>query len=228
MNPESDKPEEIFFVKWIVATSGALVLGYFLACVVADICQLFFSGGKETNLVVAPCIAVVVGCAQWMLLRERIAVSGWWVLACAIGVGSPLVIEEILRGAGFLPDWTRGSGGTFLAMTILGILGGLLSGLLQMPLLRPHFTKASWWILASCIGWGFCWPAFEMLVNPGALSSAPSKILPPAAQFVIGLLIFLDLIFGPVLLGVVTGVGLLWMARFPVQESQNAVEPTNG
>ena len=221
MNPESNKFERTFLAKWIAVTCGGFVLGLPVSFIVAHIGQAFLWGGKETNLAVAPCIGAAVGCAQWLMLRSRIAVSGWWVLACAIGVGVPFMVPIILDEVGFLPHLP---GGKILGFAIVGIIGGLLSGLLQMPLLRPHFAKAGWWILASSIGWGVCWLSFVILrIGDRLLSSITGEIAP----FVVGLVVFLALPMGPILLGVVTGVGLLWIAKLPVQKQHDAVKPTN-
>jgi hypothetical protein len=202
MNHEADKSEGTFLAQWIFFTSAGCILALPVSIIMAEICQPFMWGGKETNLVIAPCIAALVGCAQWIMLRQRIAVSCWWVLACAIGVGSPFVIGEILRRTGCLSDLPSGSHGKILGVAMSGIVGGLLSGLLQIGLLRSHFTRAGWWVLASALGWGICWVG--ILFNP-----------------------CFGGIMGPILLGVVTGVGVLWMARLPVQKRNDAVESTN-
>ena len=220
MNPKSDKFERTFLAKWILVTSGACVLGLPVSFIVAAIFNIVYP--KETNLVVAPCIGAMVGYSQWLVLRKQIAVSGWWGLACAIGLGVPFIVGEILDEVGFLPHLP---GGKILGLTIVGIIGGLLSGLLQMPLLRPHFAKAGWWILASSIGWGICCLAFSILDPLGALVASNMGGIPLVV--VTGLLVFVGLTMGPILLGVVTGVGLLWIPKLPVQKQHDAVEPTN-
>ena len=202
MNPESDKFERTFLRKWIVATSSAWVGGLLGSIIVAHIVNIIYP--KETNLVVGLCIGAAVGYAQWSVLRKQITVSGWWGLACAIGLGVPFVAGVILDEVGFEPPDLPAS--AILGRVIVGIIGGLLSGLLQMRLLKPHFARAGWWILASSMGWGMCWLASSI---PG-----PSIAL-------------LGLIMGGGLLGAVTGVGLLWMASPPMQKQHDAFAPAN-
>ena len=173
-------------------------------------------------MVVGLCIGAVVGYSQWFLLRKQIAISGWWGLACAIGLGVPFIIGVPLDELRLLPHLP---GGRILGETIIFIIGGLLSGLLQVPLLRPHFAKAGWWILASSIGWGICFLPFS-LVDPLVLL-VTSNMGPIPAAVVTGLLFFVGEAVGLILLGVVTGVCLLWIPKLAVQKQHDAVEPTN-
>jgi len=77
VNVETDKLERTFLAKWVLVTSGACILALPAPFILASICPPFPGGGNLT-------IAAIVGCAQWFMLRERLAISGWWVLACAI------------------------------------------------------------------------------------------------------------------------------------------------
>lgn len=228
---EAARLERTSLAKWILFTAGGAVIGLFVAFPVAYICQPFLWPGKEVNLPLAPSAGAVVGCAQWLMLRKRFAVRGWWVPASAVGVGSPFVIGEILCRAGFLPE-PRGIVG-LLCVTGLGIASGLFSGVLQMPLLRPHVAKSGWWIVASSIGWGIFVLAFATVASGtlvGIFMGTFGGIMggsPIVAMVVTGSAFFVNLIMGPILLGVVTGVGLLWMPRLPVQKRHDAVEPLN-
>ncbi len=79
----------------------------------------------------------------------------------------------------------------FLGRLIFGIIVGLVIGLLQMQFLKSYFKKAAWWIVASTVGWGICWLA--------------SSVTMPLA--ILGMLV------GGVLLGLITGYGIIWMSR---------------
>jgi hypothetical protein len=123
-----------------------------------------------------------------------------------------------------LPYFSGGDGGRILGWTSLGIIGGLLSGLLQMPLLKPHFAKAGWWIAASSAGWGLCLLAASTilaLVTLMSSSVAGSPII--AAAVLTGLAFFVGGLLFSITLGVVTGGGLLWIAKRPVQIQHDAV-----
>ena len=107
----------------------------------------------------------------------------------------PFIVVVILDEVGFkLPDLP---GVQLLSRTIIGIIGGLFSGLLKLRLLKPYSTKEGWWILASSIGWGICWLA-SSLAGP--------------------LVALVGFVIGGILLGVITGACLLLILKFPVQE----------
>lgn len=218
----TDEFGKSFLAKWILVTSGAVILALPVAIIVP---QLFPPIPWAQNLAVTPIIGAVVGCAQWLMLRKRIALSGWWVLACAIGLGLPPIVESIASGVGLLPHFPGGDGGRILGWTSLGIIGGLLSGLLQMPLLKPHFAKAGWWIAASSTGWGLCLLAASTIP---ALATLVSSSVDGSSNIVVGVLTGLTSFVGgllfPISLGVATGVGLLWIAKRPVQKQYDAVD----
>lgn len=205
----NDKFERPFLTKWILVTGGAFILALPVSTIVP---QLFPPISGAHHLAVAPIIGAVVGCAQWLMLRKRIALSGWWVLACAIGLGLPPIVELIASGFGLLPHFPRGTGERILGWTSLGIIGGWLSGLLQMPLLKPHFAKAGWWIVASSAGWGLSLLAASTVL---ALVTVVSSSVAGSSSIVAGVLTGLTFFVGgflfPILLGVVTGVCLLWI-----------------
>jgi hypothetical protein len=210
MTAESDKFEIPFLTNWILVTSGAFILSLPVVIIVP---QLVPPIPWTDNLGGIPIIGAFVGCAQWLMLRKRIALSGLWVLACAIGLGLPPIANYIASEAGLLPHFPGGISGKIYGWTSLGIIGGLLSGLLQMPLLKPHFAKAGWWIAASSAGWGLCLLAastVDPLVTLANSSAAESSNL--VVGGVTGLTLFVGGLLIPIPLGVVTGVGLLWIA----------------
>ena len=207
----TDKFEKSFLAKWILVTSGAFILALPVSFIVP---QLFPPITWAHHLAVAPIIGAVVGCAQWLMLRKRIALSGWWVLACAIGLGLPAIVNLIASGVGLLPHFPGGDGGRILGWTSLGIIGGLLSGLLQMPLLKPHFAKAGWWIAASSAGWGLSLlAASTVLALVTLVSSSVAGSSSIVAGVLTGLTFFVGGLLFPIALGVATGVGLLWISR---------------
>ena len=73
---------------------------------------------------------VVLGVAQWLLLRHTIDRAAWWVAATVIG-------------------WSLIAATSFLGV----VLGGVLVGASQWVVLRLSVRKAGWWIAASALGW---------------------------------------------------------------------------
>ncbi len=90
----------------------------------------------ELALVVA---GFMIGVLQWVVLRQRLTQTGWWVLASAAGWagGWAIAIAPVSPEFGFLT-------GT--------VLGAAL-GTTQWLFLRRHFHRAGWWIVVSALGW---------------------------------------------------------------------------
>lgn len=96
---------------------------------------------------------LVLGLAQWLVLRPRIRRAGWWVVATALGNG----LAHLLGGPLVMPlvemvSWEYGwEVGDALHGTLVGGLAGILIGIAQWLMLRRHARKAAWWIPLSAI-----------------------------------------------------------------------------
>jgi len=96
------------------------------------------------------------GLAQILLLRKHFRVSFFWVWALVTGfvaaetiAGIILWQMEIYRGLINVFNnnnhWPEAS---------IFAFAGLVAGILQIRLLKPHFTGRFYWIAASTLGWG--------------------------------------------------------------------------
>lgn len=119
-------------------------------------CLLGFSSGIGLSLAVEKSIGeiissilfgLIVGLAQWFVLRKRFEVSGWWILATALGTALGFAATNLVHKAllGFREPVVPG----ILGLTSLGILLGLF----QWWSLRRNFHKAGWWVLLSGAAW---------------------------------------------------------------------------
>lgn len=154
-------------------------------------------------------LGAVVGILQWVVLRERVPGAGRWVwastagLAVAGGVGGAVV----MAGA----NAKLGEGGSLAAVvgyTLVGALGGAVTGMLQRPVLRRQVSRSGWWVLASTVGWGLGMAVFGI----GEYASGAFGIM-EAAGVLFGWLV------PGVVLGAVTGGALVWLLRQPVPEA---------
>ena len=96
---------------------------------------------------------LMVGLAQWLVLRRWIRRAGWWVLALAVGsalgalLGGPLVMPLVEMVA-----WEYGwEVGDAIHGILVGGIAGILIGIAQWLILRRHARKATWWVLLSMI-----------------------------------------------------------------------------
>jgi hypothetical protein len=200
-----------FLKKWILVNSA----GCILALPVAIIAGHFVNG-----LVIALLVGGLIGFAQWLVLRERLTVNGWWVVASAVGLGAAFLISVVASQFEFLSMITRGSGSKIFGSLTFGLLAGLLVGVLQMPLLARRFARTGWWILFNAIGWGLCasvGSSIDGLIT--VVSSGISGHSNVVVVVVTGLTAFVGGLLFSIPLGAVTGCGLLWMAKHPTHAS---------
>jgi hypothetical protein len=144
-------------------------------------------------LAVGLCIGAAVGYSQWNVLKKYFPVNSFWGLACTIGIGIPVMAVSLFEDAGTRIPYLWNS--EFLSALAVGIVGGMITGLLQIHLLMPYTKKAGWWVVISTVGWGLC----------------------SLAQRISGTdLWFLCLLAGGIILGVVTYAGLSWIIKLRV------------
>jgi hypothetical protein len=188
MNSENQIIKSGFFWKWILTIFLAFPAGLILAFPVSYIINIFYP--KETNLVVGLCLGAVVGYLQWLVLKKSFKISSFWGLACSIGIGIPFILAVVFDETGIsLPEITNYEP---LSWLFAGIIGGLITGLLQWPLFKPFFAKAGLWIAVSSIAWGLGLFAIQIT----------------------GTFWLAGLCAGALILGVTTGAALLLMNKY--------------
>jgi len=77
---------------------------------------------------------------------------------------------------------------------------GLLTGLLQWPLLKKYFSGSGFWKLASSLGWGIC-----------LLMMSYVYLFPSLLRSSLAMILFFCL--GSLLYGVITGATLMWLIK---------------
>ena len=105
--------------------------------------------GMQAQFMVGVGMGAGVGYMQGRVAREWLGASGqWlgtskpWLWTSIIGMGLPFVMWDLLAWTGFP-----------FSLGLCVAVGGLLTGLLQARLLRPHSDRAGWWPLACLAGW---------------------------------------------------------------------------
>ena len=133
------------------------------------------------------------GFMQWLVLRRRIAGTGWWVPASTLGLPIALVIAVGAMRLGGIPS-----------PILLGVLFGVVSGIMPWLVLRRQLARAGWWIPAHLLG---------------SLLGGAMGIVAFHAVILIGFYQFdwaaAGAMFGAGL-GAVTGIPLVWLLRQPI------------
>ena len=212
MNTERTNIGTGFWLQWVLASMLGFAVGAAMGNAVANsippmTCTQSFSDSLIDRLTNFPCILeldlalilVILGLAggfmQWLVLRRRIAGTGWWVPASTLGFPAALVIAV---GA------MRLGGDSVATPILLGVLFGILSGILPWLVLRRQVARAGWWVpahlLGSLVGGAMGIVAFHVMALIGFYQ------FPWAAA---------GAMFGAGL-GAITGITLVWLLRQPV------------
>lgn len=159
----------------------------------------------------------VIGLAQWLVLRRRVHKAGWWVLASftgglvapVVGVGLAVLAVILLSflGVDVLQIETTMSNEELerilnVIWLIMAFGVGAVTGMPQRLVLRRQVQRASWWVLASAVGWVVAGGAVLVFGGPYFGAAADVAFSSGAAA--------------GVAFGVVTGIPLVWLLRQPV------------
>lgn len=199
MNSDKDKIKISFLGKWVLFSFIGGIIGLLVAFFVGE-------GIFKSGLLSGLCIGLIgagVGYSQWLVLKKHITLSSKWGLACAIGIEIPFIVAIILEELGVkLPNLPLcppvsppvAPVVSIISQTAVGIIGGLLSGLLQTHILKPFRTKVNLWILASTLGWGFYFLIFSI---PNLMAD------------------LLQIVLSGLISGFITGVFILYILSLP-------------
>lgn len=151
-----------FWLKWTLATYFGIVVGTLSGMLAPFVILLSMDGGSNLldslaviayGLLVVSVISlwIVVGVAQWSILRrfidQRVVT---WVGATVLGA-LPIAVIEIIMGASTstpIPDNVMG----ILRLVLLFASGAIL-GTTQWWVLRKKVDRAALWIVISLISW---------------------------------------------------------------------------
>ncbi len=152
MSSKESNPGWSFWGRWLLASAGGWVVGLLGAILLSNLAlNLVYS--KETNLLVGLCTGAAVGSFQMVAARRWILLSRSWVWGAMAGMAIPYVavvlVDEFGLGMGELPEgWLFG---------LTAVVGSVMGGFLQTRVLRPHTSRATWWVVATVVSWGLAW-----------------------------------------------------------------------
>lgn len=183
--------EFALWLAWTLATALGMLIGYLpLALVV---------GSLDLGLarVIVPIITgLLLGLAQWLVLRPYVTKSYDWILNHAAGwvVGFTLGL--------FIVQW--------LAKTPIGTLIGFIAfgvivALFQYPALRREIPHLATWVLANVVGWtlgAYLSQLAGSLIFQNAVPGTLSSVL--VSVGLTGLVA-----------GAITALALIWIVRQP-------------
>jgi hypothetical protein len=137
-------------------------------------------------------LGAMSGFLQWVVLREKVARVGWWVLANALGFA---IAGGTLGAIGINDNYVTAG---ILFTTVFGVAGGIM----QWLVLRQQVVRAGLWIPASIFG---------SLVGAIGVPAARAMSAIAPDNYVLSTMVF-GLLFGAGL-GAIPGAVLVWLLR---------------
>jgi hypothetical protein len=143
----SKTPNWLLFMRWMLASTLALVLGISLAdlltCTVGQI--PIFNPDRLFAPLALMSVGLMLGLTQSHLGGPVLPASGRWVTATLAGcaLALPPLVVNLLPGLRIPP---------ILADALLFAYLGSMIGLAQWILLRKKYAAAGWWIPANALG----------------------------------------------------------------------------
>jgi hypothetical protein len=125
------------WLEWTLATAGGMLVGFLLTIPLVNLLDLGFAR------VIVPIVAgLLIGFAQWIVLRRYLTTSVDWVLAggtaWAVGYSFGLLLIESLAG-------------TVLGGMAAYLLFGAIVALVQWPMLRREIPSALTWMVVNTL-----------------------------------------------------------------------------
>lgn len=131
----------MFWVYWAVAFLGFPLGGLASQAVVGPVDHPF------SGVIAGAISGSIIGTAQWLVLRQRMALSPKWIGASAVGMAVGLGLGLALFGPG--------TGGVELQLR--AVLTGAGIGVAQAWMLRPLARHTFPWVIGVALAWAVGW-----------------------------------------------------------------------
>jgi hypothetical protein len=190
MNANQMTTDRGYWLAWFLAS----VMGFGIGAVLGgSFAYRFFptdTFDTANGITLGIVMGAIGGYFQWVVLRERIAGTGLWGMASALGFGSAMGAPAAAN-----PAENPAMAG-FLIVCVFGVVGGIL----QWLILHRKVPRAGWWLLANLLG---------SLV--GAIGLPIAVAIGETGNWGLALMTF-GLVFGAGN-GAITGAMLVWLLR---------------
>ncbi len=206
--------------QWILANAVGETVGLGGTLLVGGL--LLLNAQKTVGIVPAAALAVlagtfiegiVVGTAQWLVLRQPLKSMRWraWVLATALGAFMAWTLG--MRPSTFMFTGADTGGAApaqmsdLMVYTLAAVMGFVLGPILGVPqwlVLRRYVLKAGWWVLANALAW---------MVGMVVVFVGTSFIAPEGITLSVAPMLLLFLFAAGAAVGAVHGLVLIWLLR---------------
>lgn len=182
---------------WTLATAVGLVIGYLPSALFVDQVDLGLAR------VIVPLLAgILIGLAQWLVLRNYVTESTDWVIHLAaswvLGYTLGLLIIDLLAN-------------TYTGVIFSYMLFGLIIALFQWPILHREIPRIWVWVLANIIGWGLGAYLSQVTIASIFANQAGSLVA----------ITIVNMAVTGLVAGLITGVALVLIVREPERPQFN-------
>lgn len=179
------------WLAWTLATTLGMLIGYLPLALLVGSLDLGIA-----RVIVPIITGILLGLAQWLVLRPYVSNSYDWILNHAVGwvVGYTLglfIVQLLSR--------------TQLGMLVGFIVFGAIVALFQYPVLRREIPHLTTWILANVIGW-----TLGAYLSQLAAGVVFNNVVPTTFVSVLVTVGVTGLVAGAI-----TGLALIWIVRQP-------------
>ena len=223
MEPLTNREKLLFWKDWTLLSSGIITLSYLLSLLAVLLVHGAFGFNMEEwgtplsqmlmQMVGGAVIGLGTGLYQKSLLIKLFDVKSSWIYTLITSfVVTELITGVILWQMGLNRAELRFIEFNPLPESLIFASIGLLTGILQWPLLKKYFSRSGYWIIACITAWGIL-----ILIN--FLSYMPfirNSILASILVFALGALLY----------GAITGATLVWIMGFQFSDAGRADKNT--
>jgi len=137
-----------YWLQWVAVTTMAITGAWGATPILLNVLRPFttINEDKLFGIVAALALGVFIGILQWWILKLHLPQAGWWIVTSISGYIAALFLFSFSNRVHLLSS--RGLWDDIALMSFLGIVIGVP----QYLVLRPHFRKAGWWVVASALG----------------------------------------------------------------------------
>lgn len=208
----------IFFVWWVSVNTVVWAIGPAVFKVLA---RQFLAwsptvatDGPRLYLATTLSFLALGSLLQWLVLRQRLRLVGWWPLATFVGgyLGYWVITESLN------PNYPQGGHSLPIVTTYFGFVGAAI-GALQWLVLRKRVAGARWWPLFSAAGGVAFLLASKAVASTAFVETVNAESWWKAVAIVTAAM---QGAAGGAAYAIVTGLALLWLLRDWRRESAGA------
>lgn len=216
------KRNSILLEKWVIANAVAFVLSFSPIAMVSTTVEIIHDAHSHNILLLLGILkGIILGFAQWLVLRRYIRNPIWWVLATTVGallgwlmilVASNLTALAFAFAANQLSTATLLIGILILG-AFVGTVMGFTQGLVILAYFRTNIQQVVYWINTNALAWalslaiGFFGSDIKKL-DKFSLEAIQIKFSTGATMGIVT--------------GIITGMALIHLSRLPLRRRHRA------